>query len=213
MTYPTEKNMMDYPHVYFTSDVSWDPSILDDENNLETSSDKETYRQTHLDRDFNDFGELNALCDERNAPAGELMGNLDYDIDLLLYEVHQSRQQCQYDVFTSTSVNAHTLDPHFPNFELLHPNFGWIPESRIENTLHATTQFGRAVQSFPFRRHFKTRFPAANVAQDSMMTSLWTQCLRMYRPTMMAYLNMVIVPWHKSTVDAVPSLLRYMGCN
>jgi hypothetical protein len=71
----------------------------------------------------------------------------------------------QYDVFTSKLVNACTLDPHFLKFELLHPNFGWIPESRIKNTLHATTQFGRAVQLFPFRHHFKTRFPAANVAQ------------------------------------------------
>ena len=45
------------------------------------------------------------------------------------------------------------------------PNFGWIPESRIKNTLHATTQFGRAVQSFPFRRHYKTWFPSANVSR------------------------------------------------
>jgi hypothetical protein len=68
---------MDYPHVYFTSDVSWDPSILDDENNLETSSDEETYRRPHLDCNVNAFGELNTLRDERNAPAQELSGNLD----------------------------------------------------------------------------------------------------------------------------------------
>jgi hypothetical protein len=57
------------------------------------------------------------------------------------------------------------LDPHLLKFELLCPNFGWIPESRFKNTLHATTQFGQAVQPFPFHCHFKTRFPAANVAR------------------------------------------------
>ena len=165
MVYPTDEDLVRYPHVYFTSDTSWDPSILDDENNLDTDSDEEAYRHPHLDPEVNDYGELNALRDERNAPAGELTGDLDYDIDFLLYEVHQANRNKEYDVFRSTSVYARSVDPHFPKFEVLRPNFGWIPESRIKNTLHATTQFGRAVQSFPFRRHYKTRFPAANVAR------------------------------------------------
>ena len=106
MAYPSDEDMIKYPHVYFTSDLSWDPSILDDENNLDTDSDDETYRHPHLDHEVNDYGELNALRDERNAPSGELTGDLDYDIDFLLYEVHQAQQNRSYDVFHSTSVNA-----------------------------------------------------------------------------------------------------------
>ena len=55
------------------------------------------------------------------------------------------------------------LHRHFRDLDLLKPHFGWVSADRIQRTLEHTTQFYRAANHFPFRRHFKSRFPAANV--------------------------------------------------
>jgi hypothetical protein len=49
-----------------------------------------------------------------------------------------------------------------PDAESLKPNFGWVDVKRIQSTLDHTTQYYRAAIHYPFRKHFKTRFPAAN---------------------------------------------------
>ena len=51
----------------------------------------------------------------------------------------------------------------FTDLDILKPNFGWVSEERIKSTLEQTTQFYRATPHTPFRKHFKSRFPAANV--------------------------------------------------
>ena len=50
--------------------------------------------------------------------------------------------------------------------ENLAPNFGYISTERIKKTLAGTTQYYRAVDyGHKMRRHFKTRFPAANISR------------------------------------------------
>ncbi len=51
----------------------------------------------------------------------------------------------------------------FTDLDILKPNFGWISTERIQQTLEKTTQFYRATPHTPFRKHYKSRFPAANV--------------------------------------------------
>ena len=50
-----------------------------------------------------------------------------------------------------------------PDYEALRPYFGWIPAARIRKTLKNTTQWYKAETRFPLQKHYKTRFPAANV--------------------------------------------------
>ena len=50
-----------------------------------------------------------------------------------------------------------------PDFNKLRPYFGWLNAKRIKATLKATTQWYKADSRLPMRKHFKTRFPAANV--------------------------------------------------
>ena len=45
----------------------------------------------------------------------------------------------------------------------LRPNFLFVPDERIRNTLAQTTQYYRANSPLPMRQHIKSRFPAANV--------------------------------------------------
>ena len=58
---------------------------------------------------------------------------------------------------------ARSILPAKPDLEALRPNFAWIPKERIAATLKNTTQFYRAEERYPMRRHFRTRFPGANV--------------------------------------------------
>jgi len=145
MRYPTDEDMKNYPHVYFTEDTDWNPTQLDDEyvddpDGLDRGAYQSDVEGDDLafTSDVNDFGEL--------LSSGE------HDIDMLITAAKQSRV-----------ILEHLVAKHVPKFEQLRPHFGWIPAERIKATLAATTQFGRTVGHFPFRMHFKTRFPAANV--------------------------------------------------
>ena len=65
-------------------------------------------------------------------------------------------------------VNKLTAMPNrlrkvFPQIDQLKPYFGWASTEKIQAMLDKTTQHYRATIHFPFRKHFKTRFPAANV--------------------------------------------------
>ena len=53
--------------------------------------------------------------------------------------------------------------PKKPDLDKLRPLFGWIPDLRIQHTLKNTTQWYKAEGRLPMRRHFKSRFPGANV--------------------------------------------------
>lgn len=146
MRYPTDEDMEKYPHVYFTEDTDWNPATLDDEYVDDPDGFDRGAYQSDLEEDdltynadVSDFGEFTNLSAER-------------DIDTLITAVRRSR-----------TILEQMVTKHVPKFEQLRPNFGWISAERIKATLAATTQFGRTVVRFPFRMHFKTRFPAANV--------------------------------------------------
>ena len=63
---------------------------MDDENDSDDDSETSDDRRQYLDPDVNDFGELNVLRDANAVPPpGELVGDIDRDIDFLLYEVRQ----------------------------------------------------------------------------------------------------------------------------
>ena len=55
--------------------------------------------------------------------------------------------------------------PKQPDFSKLRPYFGWLPAERIKATIKCTTQWFRAEDKIDMRRHFKSRFPAANVSR------------------------------------------------
>jgi hypothetical protein len=145
MRYPSEEDMKNYPHVYFTEDSDWNPTQLDDEYIDDPDGFDRGAYQSDIEGD-----ELTFASDVNDF--GEILDSTHYDLDVLLSQVKQSRV-----------VMEQLIAKHVPKFEQLRPNFGWISAERIKATLAATTQFGRTVVRFPFRMHFKTRFPAANV--------------------------------------------------
>jgi hypothetical protein len=55
------------------------------------------------------------------------------------------------------------VQPKQLDFLRLQPHFGYLPVDRIKHTLNHTTQYARMDTRFPLRKHYKTRFPAANI--------------------------------------------------
>ncbi len=129
---PTDKELVDLPHVLFTSDIDWDPSNFDipDHHEIEGHDDNPTQS---LD------------LDDCVTPTRDIVNRID-EVDLC------ARKICTQQVHR-----------RLPDLEKLRPCFGWAPTDRIRHTLEHTTQYARATPTFPFRRHFKSRFPGANV--------------------------------------------------
>ena len=120
MSCPSDLELDSYPHVMFTSDMPWDPTFFDDD-------DDDNFEVTDP-----------VPIDDRVNQFGELLGR---------------------------EAQAQVVNKHTPNLDAMRPFFGWTPLDRIQRTLDVTTQFARADSRLPMRKHFKTRFPAANVSR------------------------------------------------
>ena len=61
------------------------------------------------------------------------------------------------------SVLSQTMQRCLPDLDALLPNFGWVSKEQIRTMLEKTTQHYQANMRIPMRKHFHSRFPAANV--------------------------------------------------
>jgi hypothetical protein len=145
MVKPTDNDMSTYPHVIFTSDNEWDPHILDDEYS-HSDFDADLLPLDLPDPRVNQYGEILNRKSEYYHASTEDTGLYEY-VNTCLYEVKHGRR-----------VRTEEHD-----FKCLRPNFGWTTTNRIKKTLENTTKFARAQDCYPMRKHYKTRFPAANV--------------------------------------------------
>ena len=60
-------------------------------------------------------------------------------------------------------VNKHAFHQTPIDYDKLRPYFGWLNSDIVKHTIHQTTQWGVALDSFPMKRHLKSRNPALNV--------------------------------------------------
>jgi hypothetical protein len=61
----------------------------------------------------------------------------------------------------------HVVSSKDLDFELLQPNFAWAPVDVIKRTFDITTRWAQSIKHHPFRKHFKSRFPAFNVHRQN----------------------------------------------
>ena len=60
-------------------------------------------------------------------------------------------------------VNKHVFQQTPVDYEKWRPFFGWVNLDIVKQTIDQTTQWGVALDSFPMKRHLKSRNPALNV--------------------------------------------------
>jgi hypothetical protein len=155
LSQPTSIDMQQYPHIAFTSDVDWDPSKLDNDGNYDSSDDDST--NVNIGHDSTtvtpDYGSYTAITNISVSAA-----SLEYDLD------HSASFSDFVDKLVDTvMVHKHSIVIKEPHYEELRPNFAWAPTNIIKKTFECTTQWARMIERYPFRKHFKSRFPALNV--------------------------------------------------
>jgi hypothetical protein len=136
------------PHVIWTSDEEWDPTVLDHE-----IADDETWYNAVSDlqeglmhRPFDEYGRYR----EREA-------------ELHCVNTSQHSEDINDVINCVTLAHATRQQPHKPDYEALRPLFAWIPAINVEHTFHATTQYARATVGTTLKHAYKTPFPACNV--------------------------------------------------
>ena len=171
------------PHVIWTSDEEWDPTVLDhtltdDEQWYDAISD---LQEGILHSPFDTFGNY-CYCeaDIHTFDAGEELHTSVDDPDILhddddnpttLQDIvddtimaHDSHQH----IFVQehrTLRNPRLRNPKPPDYEALRPFFLGAPASVVKHTFDATTQFARTNMGSLMKKHFKSPFPACNVAR------------------------------------------------
>ena len=152
------------PHVVWTSDVEWDPSVLDC-----TIDDEPTWYDAISDLEggilqspFDEFGH-HSYCsaDLHFFDVGE-----EVDLDEVVDEVvsaHDSKQL----IFShehQIQSNPHQTKKKAPNYEALRPFFLYATADVIKRTFHATTQYARsAMGGIHLKNTYHSPFPALNV--------------------------------------------------
>ena len=62
------------------------------------------------------------------------------------------------------STNQHDVSPEAPDYEKFRPYFGWDNVGTVPKTMEQSTQWGVSIpNTFPMKRHLKSRNPALNI--------------------------------------------------
>ena len=152
------------PHVIWTSDNDWDPSILDhnlDDNHEWFSSTSDLAHS--FDKRFNDVGDYQQRVIVQDAlivPTHETLHDEDV-IDHIVYD-QMNAQYAINNVLSGPSARTTSTSKKI-QFDLLQPYFGWLPSDIIQRSFSITTQFARMPMSSVLKKRYKSPNPAVNV--------------------------------------------------
>ena len=143
---PTDQDLQNYPHVFFTSPDIWDASVLDHEVTPSLLEDINQHSDDSLLQDsiFDEYGDLhhraiqtlNIFCDIPSLPPGEPI----------------------------THAHMHNSNPAEENWKSLRPYCGWQSEQVIKYTYQVTSRFGGTIPQHDYlKKHFKSRNPVFNI--------------------------------------------------
>ena len=143
---PTDQDLQNYPHVFFTSPDIWDASVLDHEITPSLLEDINQHSDDSLLQDsiFDEYGDLhhraiqtlNIFCDLPSLPSGE----------------------------PTTHASLHDSNPAEEDWKTLRPYFGWQSEQVIKNTYKVPSRFGGTIPQHDYlKKHFKSRNPVFNI--------------------------------------------------
>ena len=128
------KEMEELPHVVLTSDLPWDPTALDhDEDPKVIWSD--AAQEPPEDYDYGDNG-----FDEQGYFRHHTLAEHFYDAQESL-DPDLAIERLNYHLY----CEKHEVATKEPDYAALRPLFGWAPKELIKRTFTATTQFARNV--------------------------------------------------------------------
>ena len=151
------------PHVVLTSDVDWDPTVLDhtlddDEQWYDAISDLQSDPTTNL---FDEFGDYRNRVEVNQLSAEVIVDMAVMQRTLELHEHDVIDKEADKEI-TYEAANPKTLLKE-KDYEALREYFGWLPTDVIKKTFEITTQYARIPMSTVLKKHYRSPFPALNV--------------------------------------------------
>jgi hypothetical protein len=165
------------PHVVWTGDSDWDPTILDhqladDDQWFDAISDLAAHPYTNA---FDEFGDYRNRVLVQNAvvdPAADFVPTF-YDAlaetpsddteDWLDSIVYDANRVCLTVHHADATPSPRLIHTKVPDYEQFRPLFGWLPTATIKRTFEITTQYARMPMSTVLKKRYKSPNPAVNV--------------------------------------------------
>jgi hypothetical protein len=132
------------PHVFWTSDATWDPSVLDHDitDGEEWVDALEIPQESPHTNLFDEFGTYLGRVQAQSTEVFYDANNIPNPIDNTLYH-------CMAHLLFA---NEHEIHQREPDYQALCPHFSILPIDIIERTFKATTQYA----CLPMSTHLKT---------------------------------------------------------
>jgi hypothetical protein len=141
------------PHVIMTSDVDWEPAILD----CTISDDRQWFSSiTDIERDIGSpFDEFGRYRQRQGGIINQINAHYFTDVNKAVLNDH----------FRSLFVHKHALTTNSRDYDKLRPYFLWKPTDLIKHTYENTTQYGRRRTDLgpTIRDTYRSPFPMFNV--------------------------------------------------
>ena len=170
---PDDEELESLPHVFLTSDADWDPTVVDNEIDIEEWLDA----RMELDEipAFNEYGDfkfdeqgyyrhgINFTSTHSYRDDEDTLNDDEFFDSRKDFDVYDDLEDFIDSIDGLYSVNRMSVSEKNPNFELLRPYFAFAPIETIKRTFAITTRWARSIEHRPFKKHFKSRFAASNV--------------------------------------------------
>jgi hypothetical protein len=173
----TDEEWETLPHVIWTGDTDWDPTVLDhtlddDEHLFDAISDREATPLTSLFDEFGDYRKCAVIIQDVEIQAiGDYVPSFvdaldkpmisnDAD-DIIDHFVYDANRPCLLANNGTMTPSPRIIEPKEPDYETLRPFFGWSPSTdTIKHTFEVTTQYARMPMSTVLKKRYKSPNPA-----------------------------------------------------
>ena len=151
---PTDKDLERYPAVHHTGPHEWNPSVLDythPSGDGEPPWSNDPDERYAFDPNFDEFGDY-------TQRAIQTLSVLDDSSSTLSLSSNYIANQHDFRTY------QHAVKHEAPDYDKFRPYFGWVNVDTVQKTMEQSTQWGVSLpNTFPMKRHLKSRNPALNV--------------------------------------------------
>jgi hypothetical protein len=173
----TDDEWDNLPHVILTSEIEWDPSVLDNDHR----EDEQWGEVPEMESPFDEFGDYkHCVIAQHLAYFQRQDGNHLDDIiaqcvfdaqcteplqEIVFYDAHEAEITMPHEGNhpEPTPIGPKVTSKREPDYHQLRPYFGWTDAETIKKTLENTTQYARLPTGTLLKKAYKSPNPVLNV--------------------------------------------------
>ena len=151
---PTDKDLENYLAAHLTGPHEWDPSVLDythPSGDGKPPWSNNPNERIAFDPNFDEFGDYTQRAIQTLSILDDSSSTLT-PCPTYLANQHEFR------------TYQHAVNHEAPDYEKFRPYFGWVNVDTVQKTMEQSTPWGVSLpNTFPMKRHLKSRNPALNI--------------------------------------------------